>query len=234
MAIETIFLFDNAALTDGANYHPSSSARIFQLNHTSTRRRSPNDSRSPTLLSRKATRRFCPARTSLLTGVKLGAVTEFRGNDAKPIFYAYLDSGPLGLGVQSYRGRGPLFVALRAETETLVHVSWNRDTVTTWEFYAVTGGMGSAGFEEARTHKLGLHAWSHSKLHWWFLRQNSRRWVECQGVRGSAGCQGGEWLAGLAVWAFRVRFAQLEEGLPSQAIVISSTLFGCVRLGISL
>lgn len=78
-----------------------------------------------------------------------GAVTEFK-SDGTPIFHAYMDSGPLGEGVENYRGfrynwtgipnEAPAIVALNDDdaATTSVYVSWNGDTRTkTWRFYRV-------------------------------------------------------------------------------------------------
>ncbi|KAH6973440.1 ASST-domain-containing protein [Ilyonectria sp. MPI-CAGE-AT-0026] len=78
-----------------------------------------------------------------------GAVTEYRASDGEAIFHAYLDSGEIGEGVQSYRGfrfpwngfpnETPSIVSLvDANGVTIIYVSWNGDTETTkWQFYAV-------------------------------------------------------------------------------------------------
>ncbi|KAK0642074.1 ASST-domain-containing protein [Cercophora newfieldiana] len=167
-SIETISLFDNAALTDGTRFHPSSSARIFQLNHTSNTATELRRFPAPDGLSAQSqgNAQVLPNKNVFVNWGQAGAITEFRGSDAKPTFHAYLDSGPLGPGVQSYRGfryewegrprESPAVVALRAGSETSVYVSWNGDTVTVaWEFYAGAAG-GVASGKGARTHKLGV------------------------------------------------------------------------------
>jgi len=168
-SIETISLFENAALTDGKKVHPSSSARIFQLNHTSNTATELQKFPAPDGLSAQSQRKAHVLKTGnvFVNWGQAGAVTEFRASDAEPIFHEYLDSGSLGPGVQSYRGfryewegrprERPAVAALRSGSETSVYVSWNGDTAAVaWEFFAVTGRAHGAAFEAgARTHKLG-------------------------------------------------------------------------------
>lgn len=74
-----------------------------------------------------------------------GALTEYTP-DGKPIFHAYVDSGPLALGAENYRAfrydwtglpsETPAIVALQNDDGTDIYVSWNGDTETAiWTFY---------------------------------------------------------------------------------------------------
>jgi hypothetical protein len=76
-------------------------------------------------------------------------MTEFN-RDGDPLFHAYLDSGEIGQGVQSYRAfrfnwtgtprEAPAIVALRdkAQGQIMVYVSWNGDTeAARWRFFKI-------------------------------------------------------------------------------------------------
>ncbi|KAK3353752.1 ASST-domain-containing protein [Lasiosphaeria hispida] len=178
-AIETISFFDNAARSDRQRgggldqINPQSSARIFRLNHTDNTATEVQRFLGPDgglVAPSQGNAQVLPNGNVFVNWGQAGAVTEFRGRDATPVFHAYLDSGALAPGVQSYRGfryewegrprEGPAVVALRAGGETTVYVSWNGDTVAaTWEFYARVDVV-EGGFEDAvfRTQELGAVA----------------------------------------------------------------------------
>ncbi|KAK4443670.1 ASST-domain-containing protein [Podospora aff. communis PSN243] len=167
--VETISLLDNAALKDGTEFRPSSSARIFELNHASKTATELQRFSAPNGLSARSqgNAQPLPNQNVFVNWGQAGAITEFHSGDGKPIFHAYLDSGLLGPGVESYRGfryewdgqprEAPAVVALRAGGEISVYVSWNGDTRTAiWEFYAATEILGDTVLERAKELKLGV------------------------------------------------------------------------------
>ncbi|KID79242.1 uncharacterized protein G6M90_00g021690 [Metarhizium brunneum] len=162
--IETISLYDNSAHgtehSGGSEVHtaPTSSAKILKLNTKSwtadlVRAYFPPDH----LLSKsQGSTQVLPGGNVLVGWGSEGAVTEFT-SDGTPIFHAYMDSGPLGDGVQNYRAfrynwtglpsEDPAIVALESNHGTAVYVSWNGDTETAvWRFYAETDEFGSRRF----------------------------------------------------------------------------------------
>ncbi len=99
--LETISLFDN-----GGPSARTSTARVLTLNLydysvVEPRRFVPPD--DIVALSQGNAQRL-PNGNYLVNWGQAGAVTEFRAGDAQPIFHAYLDSGALNSGAQSYRG----------------------------------------------------------------------------------------------------------------------------------
>ena len=156
--IEIIFLFDNAARSDNRNRqasgqrHSVSSTRIFQLNHTDHTTNEINRFVAPDGISAasQGNAQVLPDGNVFVNWGQAGAITEFRGSDARPIFHAYL--GSHGVGAQSYRGfryewtgrsRETLAVAApRRGEEVTDYVSWIGDTVTrAWVFQARVGAQ---------------------------------------------------------------------------------------------
>ncbi|OAQ97648.1 hypothetical protein LLEC1_05610 [Akanthomyces lecanii] len=153
-----ISLFDNAARSNGhqGNYtesaHDRSSAKVLRLDTKSWKASVVKSVSAPDhLLALSQGNAQTLSNSNIFVGWgQAGAVTEFRARDDKPIFHAYLDSGDIGYGVQSYRAfrfpwtgkprESPAIVALLDESHedgTSVHVSWNGDTETaTWKVYA--------------------------------------------------------------------------------------------------
>ncbi|KFA56330.1 hypothetical protein S40293_09256 [Stachybotrys chartarum IBT 40293] len=151
--IETISFFDNSARSDRQRtggvdrLHPHSRARIVQLNLTDYTAIEVNTFIPPDLLSVPSQGNVQVIKDTQHVFVNWGqegAVTEYRP-DGTPIFHAYLESGTLAPGVQSYRGfrcqwtghsgETPALVALEGKDELTLHVSWNGDTVTkAWRF----------------------------------------------------------------------------------------------------
>ncbi|CAG9955578.1 unnamed protein product [Clonostachys rosea f. rosea IK726] len=160
--IETISFFDNSARSDRQRaggvdrLHPHSRARIVQLNNTDNTAKEVKTFIPPDMLSvpSQGNVQVLHNQNVFVNWGQEGAVTEFRP-DGTPIFHAYLDSGALAPGVQSYRGfryewtgfssETPAIVALTENKDTTIYVSWNGDTVTTaWQFYyQCVGGANS-------------------------------------------------------------------------------------------
>lgn len=155
--IETISFFDNSARSDRQRtggvdlLHPHSRARIVQLNHTDGTAAELMTLASPDLLSTWSQGNVQVHGNGhvFVNWGQAGAVTEYNG-EGIPIFNAYLDSGNLAPGVQSYRGfrcewtgysqEVPAIVALQSEDIVSAYVSWNGDTeVAVWRFYHSCG-----------------------------------------------------------------------------------------------
>lgn len=169
-----ISLFDNAARSKGHrgddtdSVRDRSSAKILRLDTKTWEASVVKSVSSPDgLLALSQGNAQTLSNSNIFVGWgQAGAVTEFRAKDDKPIFHAYLDSGDIGRGVQSYRAfrfpwRGypresPAIVALLDEGPgdgASVHVSWNGDTeVATWKVYAT------------------LSSCTHSSWTWWSCR----------------------------------------------------------------
>ncbi|KAK3381706.1 ASST-domain-containing protein [Podospora didyma] len=159
-AIETISLFDNAALTDGTKIRPSSSKY------------------SPPLMTYlQGNAQVLPNGNVFVNWGQAGAVTEFRGSGAEPLFHAYLDSGSLGPGVQSYRGfryewegrprESPAVIGLQADSHTAVYVLWNGGTLGAVQresfetvFVVSSTGLQTLG-EDVRVFAVALDAEGH-------------------------------------------------------------------------
>lgn len=167
--IETISFFDNSARSDRQRtggvdlLHPHSRGRIVQLNHTDGTASEVQTFMPPDNLSvwSQGNVQVLASGNAFVNWGQVGAVTEFRP-DGTPIFHAYLDSGALAPGVQSYRGfryewsgyssETPALVALAAVSKVTAYVSWNGDTqVHKWRFYTLCG----AGFTGSEIHVLG-------------------------------------------------------------------------------
>ncbi|VUC21472.1 unnamed protein product [Clonostachys rosea] len=151
--IETISFFDNSARSDRQRaggvdrLHPHSRARIVQLNNTDNTAKEVKTFIPPDMLSvpSQGNVQVLQNQNVFVNWGQEGAVTEFRP-DGTPIFHAYLDSGALAPGVQSYRGFRYEWTGFSSETpaivvhvenkHTTIYVSWNGDTVTkAWQFY---------------------------------------------------------------------------------------------------
>ena len=172
--IETISFFDNSARSDRQRtggvdrLHPHSRGRIVRLNHTDNTATEVQTFIPPDLLSvpSQGNTQVLENGNVFVNWGQEGAVTEFKA-DGTPIFHAYLDSGALAPGVQSYRGfryewtgyssEVPAIAALRSEHETTVYVSWNGDTrVKTWRFYSQCGRRNvRPGQSSNKLHSLG-------------------------------------------------------------------------------
>ncbi|KAF4467272.1 Arylsulfotransferase ASST [Fusarium albosuccineum] len=169
--IETISFFDNSARSDRQRaggvdlLHPHSRARIVQLNNTDNTAKEIKTFIPPDLLSvwSQGNVQVLESGNVFVNWGQAGAVTEFK-LDGTPIFHAYLDSGALAPGVQSYRGfryewtghsrETPALVPYAEDGETTLYVSWNGDTVThAWRFYYQCASDNDGGAFE--TIKLG-------------------------------------------------------------------------------
>ncbi|KAJ4163247.1 hypothetical protein LMH87_004988 [Akanthomyces muscarius] len=167
--IHYISLFDNAARSKGHqgndtdSVHERSSAKILRLDTKTWQASVVKSVSSPDgLLALSQGNAQTLSNSNIFVGWgQAGAVTEFRERDDKPIFHAYLDSGDIGYGVQSYRAfrfpwkgypqETPAIVALLDESHsggTSVHISWNGDTETaTWKVYATSPSCTSSSWK---------------------------------------------------------------------------------------
>ncbi|KAF2106699.1 ASST-domain-containing protein [Lophiotrema nucula] len=157
--IEYISLFDNGA---GSNGHQGgdknkirnfSTGKLLALNTTDWTASLVREVVHPdrVLAASQGNTQILPNNNIFVNWGQAGSVTEF---DAKGevVWNAYLDSGDLGKGVQSYRGfraewtgrprEVPAIIAVESEDdEVKVFVSWNGDTETNvWRFFGVGGG----------------------------------------------------------------------------------------------
>ncbi|KAG0153344.1 hypothetical protein PDIDSM_5197 [Penicillium digitatum] len=171
--VETISFFDNSARSDrqrtgGVDYlHPHSRARIVQLNHTDGTAIEVQTFNPPDLLSApsQGNAQVLENGNVFVNWGQAGAVTEFTA-DGSPIFHAYLDSGILALGAQSYRGfryewegyprETPALVVIQDGDQTAAYVSWNGDTHThSWRFYTRCRSVSWGNSERVRTYQVG-------------------------------------------------------------------------------
>ncbi|KAH8896889.1 hypothetical protein GQ53DRAFT_792100 [Thozetella sp. PMI_491] len=156
--IEVISFFDNAARSNGHRgggvdqINDHSSAKFVMLNTSDWTAKLVHSLPSPErlLATSQGNVQLLPNGNIFVNWGQSGAVTEYRASDKAPIFHAYLDSGAIGTGVQSYRGfrfnwtglpnEAPAIAALQKGDTTTVYVSWNGDTVTSaWRFFSVKG-----------------------------------------------------------------------------------------------
>ncbi|KAF5568022.1 hypothetical protein FPHYL_2956 [Fusarium phyllophilum] len=194
-SVETISFFDNSARSDRQRtggvdrLHPHSRARIVEINHDHNTARELNTFTPPDYLSApsQSNVQVLENQNVFVNWGQEGAVTEF-SPDGTPIFHAYLESGDLAPGVQSYRGfRGewtgyssetPAVVAYADGSELSLYASWNDDTVTAaWRFYSQCtterrqrgggyetrelGNVARKSFETSLVIPINqLHAWS--------------------------------------------------------------------------
>ena len=153
--IELISLYDNSAHgsedNDGHEIHTAltSSGKIVRLNTTSWEAELVQAFFPPYGLRIKSqgSTQILPNGNAVVGWGSEGAVTEFLPNGTA-IFHAFLDSSPLGEGVENYRAfrfnwtglpyEDPAIVALSSGKGTDIYVSWNGDTETKqWRFYAL-------------------------------------------------------------------------------------------------
>lgn len=154
---ECVSLFDNSARANGhrgggvevlRNY---SSAKVICLNHTTKAASLVSSLKSPDsiLAPSQGNVQYLSNGNTFVGWGQAGAMTEFN-RDGDPLFHAYLDSGEIGQGVQSYRPfrsnwtgtprEAPAIVALRdkAKGQIMVYVSWNGDTeAARWRFFKI-------------------------------------------------------------------------------------------------
>jgi hypothetical protein len=164
--LETVSFFDNAAHSTAQRINPFSRARIFQLNHTAGTATAVRTFPAPDGLSApsQGSARVLRNGNLFVNWGQAGAITEF-GENGEVLFHAYLDSDPVGRGVQSYRGFRSNWTGLSSEepavtaqagehdSEFHVYVSWNGDTETVlWRFYGKqsTTGVSKKLLGEAR------------------------------------------------------------------------------------
>ncbi|KAH6955767.1 ASST-domain-containing protein [Ilyonectria sp. MPI-CAGE-AT-0026] len=152
-SLETISFFDNSARSDRQRaggvdrLHPHSRARIVQLNHDDNTATEVQTFIPPDMLSvsSQGNVQVLDSGNVFVNWGQEGAVTEFTP-DGTAVFHAYLDSGDLAPGVQSYRGfrypwtgyssETPALVVSGNDKEAVAYVSWNGDTVAKrWRFY---------------------------------------------------------------------------------------------------
>ncbi|CAH0055885.1 unnamed protein product, partial [Clonostachys solani] len=169
--IETISLFDNGAHSAPINKtHPTSRARIYELNHHTSTARAIRTYEAPDGLSAHTQGSVQPLENGniFVNWGQAGAVTEYR-NDGKVLFHSYLDSNPNRFA-QSYRGwrlpwvgkpaEEPAVTARVSDSANLdIYVSWNGDTETfTWRFYAQRAGGKSRLLGEVKREGFESHA----------------------------------------------------------------------------
>ncbi|KAF4950014.1 hypothetical protein FGADI_8460 [Fusarium gaditjirri] len=172
-SIETVSFFDNSARSDRQRtggvdrLHPYSRARIVEINHNHNTARELRSFIPPDYLSApsQGNVQVLENQNVFVNWGQEGAVTEF-SPDGTPIFHAYLDSGELAPGVQSYRGfrygwtgysrETPAIVAYGDGSEISIYASWNGDTVTTaWRFYSQCKTKRHQHVEAYETRELG-------------------------------------------------------------------------------
>ncbi|KAG5743316.1 hypothetical protein H9Q70_013970 [Fusarium xylarioides] len=153
-SVETIPFSDNSARSDRQRtggvdrLHPHSRARIVEINHNHNTARELSTFTPPDYLSApsQGNVQVLGNQNVFVNWGQAGAVTEF-SPDGTPIFHAYLESGELAPGVQSYRGfrcewtgysrETPAVVAYADGSELSLYASWNGDTATAaWRFYS--------------------------------------------------------------------------------------------------
>ncbi|PWN18511.1 hypothetical protein BCV69DRAFT_288493 [Microstroma glucosiphilum] len=154
---ELISLYDNSAHgteTDtGSQLHdaPTSSGKILALDHKAKTVATVRAFYPPFKLLSKSqgSTHVLPGGNVVVNWGSEGAVTEFT-SDGTVVFHAFLESGPLGVGVQNYRafknewiGRpseeaavaGLVYGAEHRSYKVLLAASWNGDTeVSHWRF----------------------------------------------------------------------------------------------------
>lgn len=170
--VEYVSLFDNAARANGHRgggveiVHSKSHAKIIRLNKSAWTASLEVSLSSPDglLAPSQGNVQTLPNSNLFVNWGQGGAVTEFRAGDGEPIFHAYLDSGEIGQGVQSYRGfrfpwigaptEAPAIIAsVNDNGITTIYVSWNGDTRTTkWRFYT-TADFGAARLRWSTSNK---------------------------------------------------------------------------------
>ena len=149
--IETISLFDNGDHSAPVNKtHPSSRARVYEIDHNKGTARAVRTFEAPDGLSAgtQGSLQFLPNNNKFVNWGQAGAITEF-DDQGNILFHSYLDSAPHGILVQTYRAfrfnwtgipaEEPVVVASRqhARANLDVYVSWNGDTETAyWRIYA--------------------------------------------------------------------------------------------------
>ncbi|CAG8978535.1 hypothetical protein HYALB_00012266 [Hymenoscyphus albidus] len=153
--IEIISFFDNSARSSGHQeggldkVNDYSSGKIVQINHTDNTATLLHSVIHPdkVLAASQGNLQFLPNGNSFVNWGQSGSITEF-GSEGVPVFNAYLDSGDLGYGVQSYRGfrynwtgiptETPAIISLKERNDINIYVSWNGDTETKiWRFYGI-------------------------------------------------------------------------------------------------
>lgn len=109
--VESVSLFDNAARANGHRgggveiVHSESRAKVIRLDTSKWTASIELSLASPEelLAPSQGNVQALSNDNIFVNWGQGGAVTEYRASDGEPIFHAYLDSGEIGEGVQSYR-----------------------------------------------------------------------------------------------------------------------------------
>jgi hypothetical protein len=172
-SIEIISFFDNSARSDRQRaggvdlLHPHSRARVIEINHNDGTASEYNTFIPPDNISTwsQGNVQVLESQNVFVNWGQSGAVTEFSPS-GEVIYHAYLDSGHLAPGVQSYRGfrcewtghsrETPSVVAYTEDGEGTIYVSWNGDTVTkSWRFYQERPSAGRSKAQAVEIQLLG-------------------------------------------------------------------------------